>query len=370
MEKRKLGRTDLELTLIGFGGFHLVEVPKKEASYLLNTYLDSGGNYIETAAAYGNGISERKIGEAVFNRRSEFFIATKTVERTKRGAMAGLELSLKNLKTDYIDIFFMHEPQTTEESRKVLAPGGAMEAAEKARKAGKVRYIGVTGHGRPQGLLNAVKNYPYDVLMTGFNYYDRFNFPQIEDTLLPLCVENGTGVLGMKALADGYLFRNTEIAIRYALSLPLASVVLGINSRDYLAEDMKIASCFSPLTEEQQDDLYRTAPELGSYVCRLCEKCGDDSGFRPWEVFLLEGLYDRQMDSGRVPDPALYALQERLKHWFGQKEWAEDEYRRLERKVDTRKDYSRLNELCPYGIDIDRKLKAAHSKLSDERFIF
>ncbi|KPJ88103.1 MAG: aldo/keto reductase [Spirochaetes bacterium DG_61] len=370
MQRRTLGKTGLELSIIGFGGFHLIEVPKKEASFLLNIYLDAGGNYVETAAQYGEGISEKKIGEAVSSRRQEFILATKTTKRTREGALESIERSLTNLKTDHVDIFFMHEPQTVEEAKQILAPGGAMEAVEEIKKAGKARFVGVTGHGRPAGLFYSVKNHFYDVLMTGFNYYDRFNYPQIEQELLPLCRQRGTGLLGMKALADGYLFRNTEKAIRYTLSLPIASLVLGINSRDQLTEDLAIAERFTPLLESEKEELYRSAPELGDYVCRICEKCLDENGFKPWEIFLLEGLYDRQMDSGRIPDPAHYALQERLRFWFDQREWAREEYRGSAHKVNPEEDYRRLNALCPYGIDIDRKLKIAHSKLSEEEYIF
>jgi len=370
MQRRMLGNTGLELSIIGLGGFHLVEVPRKEASFLLNSYLDRGGNYIETAAMYGDGISEKKIGEAVSSRREEYVLATKTTQRTRQGAIESLECSLRNLKTDHVDIFFMHEPQTVEEASKILAPGGAMEAVEEVKKAGKARFVGVSGHGRPAGILYSIQNHHYDVLMTGFNYYDRFNYPQIEGELLPLCRQKGTGVLGMKALADGYLFNNTEAAIRYTLSLPIASLVLGINNRDYLEKDFEIAERFVPMSDDEREQLSLRAPELGSYVCRLCEKCLDGKGFKPWEIFLLEGLYDRQMDSFHVPDPALYALQERLKFWFDQKEWARREYKKLGRKVDPERDYSKLNALCPFGIDIDRKLKIAHSKLSEKEFIF
>ena len=174
----------------------------------------------------------------------------------------------------------------------------------------------------------------------------------------------------MKALADGYLFRSAETAIRYTLSLPISSLVLGINSREYLKNDMEIVRRFSPLAEEERETLFRSAPELGRYVCRLCGKCKDEDGLKPWDIFLIEGLYDRQMTSDSVPDPAQYAMQERLKHWFKQAHWAREEYERLDRKVDPRKDYSSLNGLCPYGIDIDQKLKIAHSKLSDEGYIY
>ncbi len=370
MEKRELGSTGLELSLIGFGGFHLVEVGRREAETLLNTYLDRGGNYIETAAGYGDGVSEKKIGQAVWRRRGEYVLATKTTRRSRQEAMARLEQSLRNLKTDHLDIFFMHEPQTEEEARSVLAPGGALEAAEEARRAGKVRFIGVTGHGRPDGLLYSARNHSYDVLMTGFNYYDRFNFPQTEEELLPLCLEKGTGVLGMKALADGYLHRSVETAIRYTLSLPVASLVLGINTLEYLEQDLRIAESFTPLSDAEREELYRRAPELGDYVCRLCEKCADGNGFRPWDVFLLEGLYDRQMEDYRIPDPAGYALRERLKFWFGQAERARAEYARLQGGVDPARDYGALGRLCPYGIDIDRKLKISHGKLAGAGYIF
>jgi predicted aldo/keto reductase-like oxidoreductase len=208
------------------------------------------------------------------------------------------------------------------------------------------------------------------VLLTGFNYLDRFNFPQLEGELLPLCQTKGIGVLGMKALADGFLHRDPKTAIRYALSLPIASLVVGINSREFLEEDLRIVERFSPLTEKEKERLYRAAPELGDYVCRLCGKCKDGAGFDPQEVFLLEGLCDRQMDSQRVMEPAAYALQERLKHWFDQSAWAKEEYAKLPSKVDPAGDYRGLNRLCPYGIDLDRKLKIAHAKLTAGGYLY
>jgi aryl-alcohol dehydrogenase-like predicted oxidoreductase len=367
MQKRALGKTGMELSLLGFGGFHLVEVPRREASWLLNAYLDRGGNYIETAAQYGDGISERKIGEAVSHRRSEYVLATKTDKRTRAEALASLERSLANLRTDHVDLFFMHEPQSVAEAQAILAPGGAMEAFAEAKRAGKARFVAVSGHGRPAGILHSIQNHPYDVLMTGFNYLDRFNFPQLEGELLPLCLSKGIGVLGMKALADGYLHRDPATAIRYTLSLPIASLVIGINSREFLEEDLRIVERFRPLAGREKERLYRSAPELGDYVCRLCGKCRD--GFDPQEIFLLEGLFDRQMDSQRVMEPAAFALQERLKHWFDQTAWAREEYGRLAARVDPERDYASLNRLCPYGIDIDRKLKIAHAKLTSGEYL-
>jgi len=365
MEKRPLGKTGLDVSVLGFGGFHQVEITSEESARLLGAYLDAGGNYIETAAGYGNGISETKIGRAVSHRRRDYILATKSTERGRAGFLAELDRSLHNLKTDHVDVMFMHAVQSVEDMDRILGPDGAMEAALGARQAGKIRFIAISGHGRPHALLNAVHRYRFDLLMTGFNYLDRFNYPAIEGELLPLCAEKGTGVIAMKALGDGYLFRSPEPALRYALSLPVATVVAGINSREMLEMDLAIVSRFSPMTEEEKQELYRTAPELGDYVCRLCDKCRTPE-FDPQKVFLLEGMFDRQMDDMRVGDAARYALQERLKQWFAQAELARSEYRALTPKVDPSRSYRDLSALCPYRIDIDRKLKIAHGKLSPD----
>ena len=365
MEKRPLGKTGLDVSVLGFGGFHQVEITSEESAGLLGAYLDAGGNYIETAAGYGNGISETKIGRAVSHRRRDYILATKSTERVRAGFLAELDRSLHNLKTDHVDVMFMHAVQSVEDMDRILGPDGAMEAALGARQAGKIRFIAISGHGRPHALLNAVHRYRFDLLMTGFNYLDRFNYPAIEGELLPLCAEKGTGVIAMKALGDGYLFRSPEPALRYALSLPVATVVAGINSREMLEMDLAIVSRFSPMTEEEKQELYRTAPELGDYVCRLCDKCRTPE-FDPQKVFLLEGMFDRQMDDMRVGDAARYALQERLKQWFAQAELARSEYRALTPKVDPSRSYRDLSALCPYRIDIDRKLKIAHGKLSPD----
>jgi predicted aldo/keto reductase-like oxidoreductase len=340
MQKRALGKTGLQVSVLGFGGFHLVEITSGEAARLLGAYLDQGGNYVETAAGYGNGISEAKIGTAVSHRRADYVLATKSVERTRLGFLNELDRSLRNLKTDHVDVMFVHGVQTMAEVDQILAPGGALEGAQEARQAGKLRFLAISGHGRPDALLAAVRRRR----------------------------EQGVGVIAMKSLADGYLYRSAEPALRYTLSLPVATVAAGINSAAMLETDLDIVSRFTPMSEAEKEELYRTAPELGSYICRLCGKCRT-ADFDPQKVFLLEGVFDRQMDDMRVTDTALYALRERLKHWFAQTELAKTEYEALAGKVEPSKDYSALSALCPYGIDIDRKLKIAHGKLSRELYL-
>jgi predicted aldo/keto reductase-like oxidoreductase len=290
------------------------------------------------------------------------------VERTRKGFLNGLDESLARLNTDHVDLMFMHAVQTAAEADRILGPGGAMEGAMEARAAGKLRFIAISGHGRPDGLLPAMRRCDFDVLMTGFNYYDRFNFPGIENELLPLCIGKGTGVLAMKAFGDGYLYKSPGPALRHALSLPVAAVVAGINSREMLKADLDLVQRFSPMTETERENLYASAPELGSYVCRLCGKCRTGE-FDPQSVFLLEGMFDRQMDDMRITDTGLYALRERLKGWFDQAEKAQAEYALLPVMVDPARNYGGLSRLCPYGIDIDRKLKIAHAKLTTSGYI-
>ncbi|MBN2775214.1 MAG: aldo/keto reductase, partial [Prolixibacteraceae bacterium] len=272
MERRILGKTGLELSIIGFGGFHLIETPLKECKNMLNYYLDNGGNYIETAADYGDGISEKKIGMAVSHRRQEFILASKCARRTKTETQKSIERSLNNLKTEYLDILFMHGVQSKDEANRIHGTDGAMEAAVNAQKEGKVRYVAISGHGEPEALTYAINQASYDVLMTGFNYFDRFNFPATENELLPECTSKGIGILGMKALADGYLYQSWRAGIRYALSLPITSLVLGINTMEYLKNDLSLANHFFPMSNEEKEKLYSEAPELGNYVCRQCKK--------------------------------------------------------------------------------------------------
>ena len=142
MEKRRLGKTGLDLSVLGLGGFHLVEIDTGEAAHLLGAYLDAGGNYVETAASYGDGISETKIGTAISHRRSEFFLATKSTQRTRQGFAAEIDQSLINLRTDHVDVVFIHAVQKREEAEQVLAPGGALEAAADPRGPGAAGVAG------------------------------------------------------------------------------------------------------------------------------------------------------------------------------------------------------------------------------------
>lgn len=365
MEKRLFGKTGLKTSILGFGGFHLLEIPVAEASYLLNQYLDAGGNYVETAASYGNGESERKIGRSIANRRDEYILATKTGERTKGECLESLDRSLKNLCTDHVDLFIMHGVGTMKELDTILGPGGALEGALQAKREGKTNFIGISMHGQPDVLVRALKEFPFDAVMTTINYYDHFNFPEIQDELLPLALETQTAVILMKPVADGLLWRSAEKGFRYAFSQPVPIVVSGINNREMLETDLKYANEFSPMTPKEIELLYDNAPELGNYVCRQCNKCTPcPEGIPIPEIFRYEGYYDRQMGDGIVTNASDYALKERLRFWFGNKELAKERYTKLNIKADKCTKCGVCMPKCPYEIDIIRKLSISDYKLA------
>jgi predicted aldo/keto reductase-like oxidoreductase len=365
MEKRKFGSTGLETSILGFGGFHLLEIPVAEANYLLNRYLDEGGNYIETAASYGDGESERKIGQCISHRRKDYILATKSGDRTKDKCMKSLKQSLHNLQTDYIDLFIMHAVGTMDELNQILAPDGAMEAVLEAKKEGLIHHVGISMHGQPDVLIEALKAYPFDAVMTTINYYDHFNFPEIQEELVPLALEKNTAIILMKPVADGLLWRSAPQAFRYAFSQPVSIVVAGINTREMLEADLSYAKQFLPMTEDEIDELYKNAPEYGNYVCRQCGECDTCTVEIPIsEIFRLEGYFDRQMADGTVANASDFALKERLRFWFGNKNMAMERYAKLGIKAEQCTSCGDCIPKCPYGIDIIRKLSIADYKLA------
>jgi predicted aldo/keto reductase-like oxidoreductase len=220
-------------------------------------------------------------------------------------------------------------------------------------------------HGQPDVLIRALKEYPFEAVMTTINYYDHFNFPEIQEVLLPLAHKNNTAIILMKPVADGLLWRSAPQAFRYAFSQPVSIVVAGINNRELLEADLRYANEFKSMSEEEIEDIYTNAPELGTYVCRQCGKCMVCPESIPLtDIFLYEGYFDRQMADGIVTNASDYALKERLRFWFGNRDMAMNLYSKLEIKADSCTDCSKCTPECPYGIDVRRKLAIADYKLA------
>lgn len=367
MEHRILGRTGLEVSMLGMGGFHLLEISPADVKTLLHEYMAAGGNYIETAAEYGNGESERKIGLALKERRDDCILATKCHLRERDDAEQFIARSLRNLQTDQIDILFMHHVQTLEELQSLLSADGAIQAAEEARKHGQVRFIGITNHGHPEVLIHALKLYPFDVIMTNINYYDYCAFPEIERDLLPIARKQDVGIVGMKAVADGLLWKSAEIAFRYAWSLPIHTMAAGINTLEMLKQDIAFAEQFTPLSEAERERLFADAPELGTYVCRLCGKCLPcPEGIDIPKLFQLEGWYDRQLWDGVVRDPGDYLMRQILRYWYNNEKRARQAYDEVSVQADACTECRRCEPRCPYHLAIMDKLQRVHYKLTTE----
>lgn len=367
LPRRPLGKTGEKLSILGFGGFHLLEVSESAAAELLNFYLDAGGNFVETAIGYGDGDSERKIGQVMRTRRGECFLSTKTQFRSRKEAAASIDRSLQNLKTDHLDNVFMHCVSTERELSTIMSDDGSLRAAEDARKTGKVRFISITSH-LPEVLLKAVKAYPFDAVMEWINYYDCFNFPLIYDAIIPACVERGIGIICMKPVADGLLWRpeSAANAFRWVWSMPeVTSAVAGNNRMHLLASNLVLAKSFRPMTEREKQNLYLKAPELANYVCRRCRSCmPNNAGLDIPEIHRLEGYYDRQMMPGPVMTLPDAELREGLNDWFGNRAYARAAYAALDKKVAPDTDCSDVEPRCPYGLPITAKLKWIGRKLA------
>jgi uncharacterized protein len=263
MPSRALGKTGYDVRLFSLGGQATLEDAGKRATAveIINRAIDLGVNYIDTASSYGRGASEEVIGEVMRTRRNEVFLASKTHDRSYDGSMRLLELSLKRLQTDHLDLWQIHNIQTHTDVDFVLSGEGAVRAIEKARKEGTVRFTGITGHKDPFVLRRAIEQYPFDTILMALNAADKHNASFIEH-LLPLAVEKNMGIMGMKVPSRGRIFHETGIrtmeqAMGYVLTLPVSTAVIGISTLQELEDNIRIAREFKPYDPKEMAQLER-----------------------------------------------------------------------------------------------------------------
>lgn len=257
MPARPLGKTGHMPHLFSLGGQSTLETAGKtdEAVGIINRAIDLGVNYIDTAAAYGRGVSETYIGEVMKSRRNEVFLASKTHNRTYDGSMELLERSLKQLQTDHLDLWQLHNVRTQEDLDQIFHKEGAIQALERASDEKMVRFVGITGHRDPFVLKKGIEQYPFDTILMALNAADRHHLSFI-DNLLPTAVEKNMGIIGMKIPARGRIFRegglsSMEQAMRYVLTFPVSTIIVGITSIDELEENVRIARNFVPYEESE-----------------------------------------------------------------------------------------------------------------------
>jgi uncharacterized protein len=217
---------------------------------------DMGVNYFDTAHGYWDGHSEEVYGEVLSSVRKHVFITTKSGKRTK-DAMADLDSSLKLMKTDYVDLWQMHSISTQADVDKIFGPGGAIEAFEAAKKAGKCRYIGFTGHHDPDAHLSMLKTYDkWDSILMPLHAADPA-YLSFEKNVLPVALQQGIGVQAMKVFANAFLLRvlNAEECLRYSLSLPVHCATVGCSTNGQLEDDIRVAQNFKPYTKQEMASL-------------------------------------------------------------------------------------------------------------------
>ncbi len=267
--RRILGKTGLSCTILGFGAAWLGLYKTEEPAIELGRHaLDIGVNFFDTARDYG--VSEERLGKALEGRRKNIILMTKVLGRTKQAANEQLEISLKMLGTDYLDVWQIHSIQRQAEIDQIFGPNGAMEAAVAAQKAGKVRFIGVTGHVDPELNLKALAQYDFDTMQMPLNVVDPF-YRSFEKAVLPELVKRNIGVLGMKSMAGAWLLQKAVAraseALPYVWSLPVHVLISGVQTNEQLDQNVELARNFKPLTEKQKQALLdRVKPMAGNQV--------------------------------------------------------------------------------------------------------
>jgi predicted aldo/keto reductase-like oxidoreductase len=337
MKYRVLGKTGLDVSVVGFGGIPIQRVEESEVAPIVNRALDLGINFFDTARSYSD--SEAKLGAALRPYRKKVYIASKSMARTKVAMAEDIRGTLETMGLDYLDLYQMHNIKTNEELHTVQGPDGALAALLEAKSAGLVRHIGVTSH---------IKNFLLQILQTlqtkevetaqfPFNPVELNGVPE----LLDLAGKINIGVIAMKPLAGG-AFRHSELPLRFILNHPVSVAIPGMQSISEVEENATMGDNPAPLNDEEKKILGAEATKMGTNFCRRCEYCKPcQQGVDVPLVFLLDGYYQR----------------------YGLQDWARQRYQAMKVKPEACQECGECEERCPYHLPIRRMLKEAAARL-------
>ena len=335
MEYRILGKTGLSVSRMGFGGIPIQKIDAAGTRVLMEKLRAAGINYIDTARGYT--VSESYLGEALEGIRQNFILATKSMARDKAGMAKDIDISLGNLRTDYIDLYQVHNPSMAQLDQ-VLAPGGALEALLEAKEAGKIGHIGITAHDLAV-FERALELEWVETIMFPYNIVET----QAEH-LIAKCREKNIGFIDMKPLAGGAIESGT-LALRFVCANDAMTVTIP-GMADIAEIDENVAACadVSPLTEAEKAAMAKVVRELGTNFCRRCNYCQPcTAGINISGVFLFEGYLSR----------------------YGLGEWAKGRYATLPVKASACVDCGVCETRCPYGLPIREMLKKAADKFGE-----
>jgi len=350
MEERRLGRTGLMVSAIGFGGIKLPEVSPDDASELLNRALDLGINFFDTARGYGD--SEEKIGRSISSRRDEFYISTKSTAVDADDMRRDIETSLRNLRTDHIDLYLCHNLRQPEIYDRVMGPGGALEALKKARDEGLIRHIGFSSHRFLETMERGILSGEFEAIMVSYNM---LNDELTEERIIPLAHEKDLGVIAMKPLAGGALGSpprelkagsggfnikvNAREALRFVLSNRAVSTAIpGMRNLRELEENVEVGRTFSAMSDYERSELGKAAESLGKDFCRGCGYCMPcPQGIRIPVILRQLGYYK----------------------YYGLVDWARGRYRMVEVKADKCIRCEECVDKCPYNLPVPDMMEEA-----------
>lgn len=327
MEYRILGKTGLKISRMGFGGIPIQKIDEEGTRKLLHEMMEKGVNYIDSARGYT--VSEQYIGYGLEGIRDKFVLATKSMSRTKEAMAADIETSLGNFRTDYIDLYQVHNP-SMEQLDQVIGEGGALEALMEAKAAGKIGHIGLTAHS------TAVFE-----RALGIDWVETIMFPyniveQQGAELIHKCAEKNIGFIDMKPLAGGAI-EDATLALRYVCSNPDVTVVIpGMAEVRELEQNLAACSNTEPLTDEELKAMDKVREQLGTDFCRRCNYCAPCTvGINIPSVFLFAGYLQR----------------------YDLADWAKDRYSTLKVKASACIGCGKCEPRCPYHLPIREKLK-------------
>ena len=329
MEYRVLGKTGLEISRLGFGGIPIQKIDAEGTKALIGDMIKEGINFIDTARGYT--VSEEYLGYALEGVRDKFVLATKSMARTKDAMAKDIDISLNNLRTNYIDLYQVHNPGVAD-LEKVMAEGGALEALLEAKAAGKIGHIGITLHS-VELFREAIE---FDWVETVMFPYNIVETQGVE--LIAKCADKNIGFICMKPLAGGAI-EGAELALRFIVSNPAVTVVIpGMADAAEIAQNVSATSNTSPLNAEEQKKIADIKESLGTNFCRRCNYCQPcTAGINISGVFLFEGYYSR----------------------YDLKEWALSRYSSMPKTASDCIDCGVCETRCPYNLPIRQMLKRA-----------
>ena len=335
MEYRILGKTGLKISRMGFGGIPIQKIDAQGTRKLMEKLKDAGVNYIDTARGYT--VSESYLGEALEGIREHFILATKSMSRDKAGMAKDIDISRGNLRTDYIDLYQVHNP-TVAQFEQVIAPGGALEALLEAKAAGKIGHIGITAHSL-EVFERALEQPWVETIMFPYNIVENQG-----EKLMKRCTEKNIGFIDMKPLAGGAI-ENGTLALRYICANEDVTVVIpGMAEEREIAENIAACSDTSPLTVEEKAAINDVRSALGTNFCRRCNYCQPcAAGINISGVLLFEGYLSR----------------------YGLEAWARSRYATLPAKASACIGCGACESRCPYNLPIRELLKKAAARFGE-----